>query len=267
MKEKRVFKDRVVRINSKQQPVTDVGIRLHKIDSFKDSVIVEIPLDKIEVGNQVRTEFDKDQITKLAVDIKENGIHHPITVMQVGEEDKYKLIIGENRFRACKLNGSKKIKAIVKSFIDDEAKIKLLQLSENLQRKNLNPIETAESLMKIKELLGITQKELAEKVGRSLGTIKIYSQIHNMTKEQKEKHTKENTGIKKLNEIMNKEKSLTVRPPKKSAQLFLFDEKKNQLILNRTKIDYKKSSKVELESKAQELENALKRLREEIRKK
>lgn len=136
-----------------------------KKKAVDDTTIQEIPLDQI-IPNvyQPRQEFDKKPLEGLADSIKENGLLQPIVVRQ-NEDDKYEIIAGERRYRAVKSLQWEKIPAIVRKYTDKQSAS--LALIENLQRKDLNPIEEAQAYQHLSQMNNFKQKELAEKVGKS----------------------------------------------------------------------------------------------------
>jgi len=133
----------------------------------KDEV-VQIYLDDIIPNRfQPREVFDEKALKELAVSIKEHGVIQPIIVRNVN--GKYEIIAGERRYKASALAGLTKIPAIVRDLDDKESsKVALL---ENLQRKNLNPIEEARTYQKILELDQMTQEELAKTMGKSQSAV------------------------------------------------------------------------------------------------
>jgi len=133
----------------------------------KDEV-VQLYLDDIIPNRfQPREVFDEKALKELAVSIKEHGVIQPIIVRSVN--GKYEIIAGERRYKASALAGLTKIPAIVRDLDDKESsKVALL---ENLQRKNLNPIEEARTYQKILELDQMTQEELAKTMGKSQSAV------------------------------------------------------------------------------------------------
>jgi len=116
---------------------------------------------------QPRVKFNEDAIIELAESIKEHGIIQPIIVRPIG--DKYEIIAGERRYKASILAGKDTIPAIITDLNDkDSAEIALI---ENVQRKNLTPIEEAVSYKKILDMGYLTQEQLALKLGRSQSSI------------------------------------------------------------------------------------------------
>jgi len=130
--------------------------------------IVRIKLNKIIPNkNQPRLDFYDDSIKGLAESIKQNGLLQPITVRKNG--DKFELIAGERRYRASLLNGASDIEAIIMESTDDESAN--LALVENLQREDLNAIEQAMAMRRIMTAEGLTQNELAQRLGYRQSTV------------------------------------------------------------------------------------------------
>lgn len=138
-----------------------------KKEDNKDGVLF-IPLEKIISNpNQPRKDFSQEKIQELAQSIKVNGLIQPIIVRKNG--NKYQIVAGERRFRACVLLKSKEIPVIVKEFDDKETtKIALI---ENIQRQDLNPIEEALAYKGLIEEHGLKQAELGDILGKSRSAI------------------------------------------------------------------------------------------------
>lgn len=131
--------------------------------------VTEIKLEDLKVSELNPRKFiDKDKIDELAESIKEVGIINPITVRKVGLH--YEIVCGERRFQASKVALKDTIPAIIK-VIDDKNVIEI-QIIENLQREDMDPIDEAEGFKAAIEKFGYTQADLASKVGKSLSTIK-----------------------------------------------------------------------------------------------
>ncbi len=130
--------------------------------------VVQLYLDDIIPNRfQPREVFDEKALKELAVSIKEHGVIQPIIVRNV--KGKYEIIAGERRYKASALAGLTKIPAIIRDLDDKESsKVALL---ENLQRKNLTPIEEARTYQKILEIDEMTQEELAKTMGKSQSSV------------------------------------------------------------------------------------------------
>lgn len=141
--------------------------------------IIEANLSEIKVSPfQPRTEFSSQELEELAASIRAVGIIHPPVVRRILQGDKflyYELIAGERRCRAAKLAGFEKIKVIVRDYPDLEAA--KATLIENVQRVDLNPLEMAESFLKLIEVFRMTQEDVAEKVGKKRSTVANYLRL------------------------------------------------------------------------------------------
>ena len=134
------------------------------------SGVVTANRDEIDVNNisanpkQPRTVFDEDQLTELALSIKEVGLLQPPVVRTIGN-GKYQLIMGERRFRAAKLAGLKSIPVIIRQTSDDQ----LLReaLIENIHRSQLNPLEEGAAYQQLLNDFSYTHDELAVKLSKS----------------------------------------------------------------------------------------------------
>ncbi|UED85317.1 ParB/RepB/Spo0J family partition protein [Streptomyces profundus] len=125
----------------------------------------ELPLSEITPNpRQPREVFDEDALTELVTSIKEVGLLQPVVVRQLGP-DRYELIMGERRWRACGLAGLETIPAIVRATEDD--KMLLDALLENLHRAQLNPLEEAAAYDQLLRDFKCTHDELADRIGRS----------------------------------------------------------------------------------------------------
>jgi ParB family chromosome partitioning protein len=134
------------------------------------SGVVTANRDEIDLNNisanpkQPRTVFDEDQLTELALSIKEVGLLQPPVVRSIGN-GKYQLIMGERRFRAAKLAGLKSIPVIIRQTTDDQ----LLReaLIENIHRSQLNPLEEGAAYQQLLNDFSYTHDELAVKLSKS----------------------------------------------------------------------------------------------------
>ena len=131
----------------------------------ESSGAVVVPISQVEPGlNQPRKRFDEDALADLAASIAEHGIIQPITVRRLGT-GYYQIIAGERRWRAAKLAGRRDVPVVV--IEADDRKVLELGLIENLQRENLNPVEEAEGYLALLTDYGLSQEELAQKMGKS----------------------------------------------------------------------------------------------------
>ena len=127
--------------------------------------------------HQPRTNFSNSELKELAKSISEYGVIQPITVRKI-KENKYQIISGERRFRACKLASINKIPVYIKETEDN--KMLELALIENIQRQDLDPIEIGISYQKLIDELKLTQEKLAEKIGKKDQQLTIFLRLLNL---------------------------------------------------------------------------------------
>jgi len=130
--------------------------------------ILKISPDKIDINpQQPRTNFSDSALNDLAESIKEHGIISPLIATKKG--DRFELIAGERRLRSAKLVGLKTVPVIIRE--ETEQKKLEVALIENLQRENLNPLETARAYKRLIDEFNITQEEAAKKVGKARSSV------------------------------------------------------------------------------------------------
>ncbi|MDZ7774059.1 MAG: ParB/RepB/Spo0J family partition protein, partial [Balneolaceae bacterium] len=133
------------------------------------NVVLHVPVQNIRPNpHQPRKEFREESLRELAHSIESHGLIQPITVRYLGEK-RFELISGERRLRASKQAGLREIPAYVREVEDDQ--ILSFALIENIQREDLNPIEIAVGYQRLVEEAGLTQAEVAEKVGKNRSTV------------------------------------------------------------------------------------------------
>ncbi len=135
----------------------------------KATAIVHLPIDEIQPSPlQPRQRFDKESIEELADSLKKQGMLQPIVVRKI--EGAYQIVIGERRLRAARRAGTKTVLAIVKDDVEDMEAF-TLALVENIQREDMNPIETAAAYKELMSQGGLTQEEVATRIGKKRGTV------------------------------------------------------------------------------------------------
>lgn len=135
----------------------------------KQRTVKEIDLEKIKPGRfQPRSNFDDAKLEELTNSIKNQGVLSPILVRELGLNE-FEVIAGERRLRASKKAGLKAIPCLVDQKQDQDALISAL--IENLQREDLNPVEEARGLDRLKREFGLTQDEVANSTGKARSTI------------------------------------------------------------------------------------------------
>lgn len=133
------------------------------------SDILRIPVNMIEPNPfQPRMSFDQEALDELAASIRTLGLIQPITVRRKAS-DKYQIISGERRFKACRIAGMDMVPAYVRD-ANDQGMLEMA-IVENIQRENLDPIEEAMSYQRLIEECSLTQEQMAERVGKKRASI------------------------------------------------------------------------------------------------
>lgn len=139
--------------------------------------------DIVPNPHQPRRTFDQAALEELVISIKEYGVLQPIVVTPKGE--KFELVAGERRWRASQMAGMKEIQAIVRSY-SDQRKLELA-LIENLQREDLNPLETATAYLKLQQQFNMKLDEIGKRVGgKAVSTISNALRLLSLPKEAKQ---------------------------------------------------------------------------------
>ena len=126
---------------------------------------LSLPISQVEPGlKQPRKRFDEDSLQDLADSIRTHGVIQPLTVRRLAS-GYYQIIAGERRWRAAKIAGLTEIPAVI--IEADDRKVMELGLIENLQREDLNPVEEANGYKVLMDEYGLTQEEVAQRVGKS----------------------------------------------------------------------------------------------------
>ena len=120
-------------------------------------------------SDQPRKNFDDNALQVLADSIREHGVIQPIVVRELGLDENYEIIAGERRWRAAKMAGLDEIPAVIMT--GDELKVAEVALIENVQRKDLNPIEEAMAYKALIERFGLKQEEVARQAGKSRSSV------------------------------------------------------------------------------------------------
>lgn len=144
------------------------------VPKSKGESIFNVEVHRIRPNpTQPRREFEKEGLKELAASIKRYGVLQPLLVTKVEQETnkgldvEYELIAGERRWKAAKLAGLNLVPVIIKDDFNGVRTKLEVALVENLQREDLNPIEEAEAFKRLTEEFGLTQKDVADKVGKS----------------------------------------------------------------------------------------------------
>ena len=193
-------------------------------------------------SNQPRKKFHENLLQELSSSIKQYGVIQPIIVRQIGIE-KYQMIAGERRWRASQLAGLEMIPAIVKTDkIKDDVAISLI---ENIQRKELNPVELAEAFFQLNNVHGLSHESIGIMVGKSRATITNLLRLLNLSTEIRNLLIDGKLEMGHARSLLTLpleqqsifaykivEKNLTVRDAEKIVQVFKAPLKKNKLYDN-----------------------------------
>ena len=253
--------------------------------------VKEINIEKIKPGRfQPRSNFDKEKLNELTNSIKNQGVLSPILVRELGLNE-FEVIAGERRLRASKMAGLETIPCLVDQKQDQDALISAL--IENLQREDLNPVEEARGLDRLKREFGLTQDEVATSTGKARSTIanslRILSLpnsvlnmlsdgliekghaklLASMTPAEAEivarKITKESLSIKDLSSfISSKTKNKTVKTKTKNTDLLNIEKEMSESFGHKIEIETKnkKSGKVLINySTLDELDNIISKIK------
>jgi ParB family chromosome partitioning protein len=162
---------------------TALGKGLEALIPEKVEEVIYLDIDRIFPGEQQpRKAFKDESLKELAASIKEKGVLLPVIVSRVGD-GTFKLVTGERRWRAAALAGLKKMPALIRDVASkDSLEIALI---ENIQREDLNPMETAEAFRRLTTDFHLTQEELSDKVGKDRATIANYLRLLKLPEEIK----------------------------------------------------------------------------------
>ena len=149
---------------TKENLETKKAVATEKIDENVNGKVYDIEIGLIDRNEeQPRKIFDEKALKELAISIKQHGIIQPLILRKNGE--RYTIVAGERRFRAARLAGLKTVPAIVKDY--NKREVSEIAIIENLQREDLNPIESAKAIKNLIEEFNLTQEEVADKIGKS----------------------------------------------------------------------------------------------------
>ena len=207
--------------------------------------IAMLKINQIEVNPfNPRIEFEKDGLAELASSIKELGIVQPLTVRKLGN-DKFQIISGERRFKASQIVGLTEVPAYIR-IANDQAMLEMA-LVENIQRRDLNPMEIALSYKRLVDECNLTQEALADRVGKKrsstanyLRLLNLPVEIQNALKEKKisfgharslisidddevqlyifDMIIKENLSVRKVEDLVRESKEAQINTPDKSKK-------------------------------------------------
>jgi ParB family chromosome partitioning protein len=157
-------------VDEEFDPTADVEVESGQ--KLKEIKLTEIVRDE----EQPRKDFDTEALEALANSIREHGVLSPIVVVR--EEDKYKIVAGERRWRAAKIAGLETIPAIVRT-LDAQNRLEL-SIIENAQREDLSAIELATAYAKLKSQFNLSEEEIAKRVGKSKTAVENTMRLLNL---------------------------------------------------------------------------------------
>ena len=146
--------------------------KIQENDTLKNLKVNEVEPNK----DQPRKRFDQEALEELAQSIKEYGLIQPIVVTK--KDGYYSIVAGERRWRASKIAGLKEIPAIIRD--DDERINSEISLIENMQREDLNPYEKAVGIRTLIDTYGLSQEDVAKKLGKGRSTIANWVRVLNL---------------------------------------------------------------------------------------
>jgi len=144
------------------------------------SEVIDLPLDRIDAGNNDRTVFPEEEIRELADSIRENGLVQPITVRPHTsiEDMRFQIVAGERRFRAHQMLKVSTIRCLIEDL--DEEQAAMVMLIENINRKDINPIDEANAFQSRIDRFGWTVEEIAHRTGKSTGVVQARLNLLNL---------------------------------------------------------------------------------------
>jgi ParB family chromosome partitioning protein len=183
-----------------EKPVDYSGLKTD--DGNQDDVLAKVPVEFISPNPfQPRLQFDKESMEELKKSILANGLIQPITVRRK-EKNKYELISGERRLKACQEIGHKTIPAYIIK-VDTEEGMLALALIENIQRERLNPIEIGLAYKRLLDECHLTQEQIADKVGKDRSTVANSIRLLKLPQEIQESLIKEEISSGHARAIIN----------------------------------------------------------------
>lgn len=237
--------------------------KIREVIDEDNSRLMEIDLNEIVPNeDQPRKNFNKDELYDLSQSIEKYGIIQPLLLKR--KNDKYEIIAGERRFRAAKEIGLSKVPAIIKDVSDDISS--RIAIIENIQRKDLNPVEEAMSYKHLLDSQDLTQKELADELGKSrqyigntIRLLKLDPRVLKLLEEEKlspshgknllsikdgDKQYKEAVKIIKNSLPVNDNKKTPKRDKKEVEDIFMEDVRSEIERTLGTRVCFKKKGKV-----------------------
>jgi len=140
----------------------------------REETALDVPIDSIDANPlQPRKVFQGERLAELAQSIRANGIIQPLVVRKAG--DRYQLVAGERRWRAAKLAGIQEVPIVVRDIPDE--RLLEITLVENIQREDLNPIETAVAFTRMETELHLTAEQIGSRTGKDRSTVVNFTRL------------------------------------------------------------------------------------------
>ena len=180
LSESKKNREEKVRENEVSQPLNTIS---QDILTSEKNKIVELPISILKPSiYQPRKNFDKESLEELSLSIKEHGLLEPLLVKK-SDEDKYEIICGERRYRACKLANLGNVPCLIRDDLGDNGYA--VALIENIQREDLNPLEMAQAFNLMLEECKLSQEDLAKTLGKSRSSIANIVRLNNLQEDVK----------------------------------------------------------------------------------
>ena len=180
LSESKKNREEKVRENEVSQPLNTIS---QDILTSEKNKIVELPISILKPSiYQPRKNFDKESLEELSLSIKEHGLLEPLLVKK-SDEDKYEIICGERRYRACKLANLENVPCLIRDDLGDNGYA--VALIENIQREDLNPLEMAQAFNLMLEECKLSQEDLAKTLGKSRSSTANIVRLNNLQEDVK----------------------------------------------------------------------------------
>ena len=180
LSESKKNREEKVRENEVSQPLNTIS---QDILTSEKNKIVELPISILKPSiYQPRKNFDKESLEELSLSIKEHGLFETLLVKK-SDEDKYEIICGERRYRACKLANLENVPCLIRDDLGDNGYA--VALIENIQREDLNPLEMAQAFNLMLEECKLSQEDLAKTLGKSRSSIANIVRLNNLQEDVK----------------------------------------------------------------------------------
>ena len=180
LSESKKNREEKVRENEVSQPLNTIS---QDILTSEKNKIVELPISILKPSiYQPRKNFDKESLEELSLSIKEHGLLEPLLVKK-SDEDKYEIICGERRYRACKLANLGNVPCLIRDDLGDNGYA--VALIENIRREDLNPLEMAQAFNLMLEECKLSQEDLAKTLGKSRSSIANIVRLNNLQEDVK----------------------------------------------------------------------------------